>query len=94
MSKITRNKKILGGKPIIEGTRISVEVLWDAFYSSGILALRKFYPQLSKKEIKTAINYHLMNYSGDEEGEYRPEFVKSILKVTKKNFKYVYNSND
>lgn len=55
---IVQNSKILGGKPIIIGTRISVEIILELL-SSGmeISDILKEYPMLTKEKIKAAIDY-------------------------------------
>ncbi|QLH47801.1 MAG: DUF433 domain-containing protein [Bacteroidota bacterium] len=55
---IERNPDILQGKPIIKGTRISVELivrkLAGGFSISGIL---ESYPHLTEAQIKAALEY-------------------------------------
>ena len=55
---IISNPKILGGKPIIAGTRISVELIMNllgaGMETEGIL---KEYPQLKKKDIQAVISF-------------------------------------
>lgn len=55
---ITQNPKILGGKPIIGGTRMSVESVMELL-SSGmeIKEILKEYPFLKKSHILAAIEY-------------------------------------
>lgn len=55
---ITQNPEILGGKPIIAGTRMSVEAILELL-SSGmeIKEILKEYPFLTKKQVQAAINY-------------------------------------
>lgn len=55
---ITSNPKILGGKPIIAGTRMSVEVLLE-FLAGGmeIKEILKEFPFLTKEQIQDAISY-------------------------------------
>lgn len=55
---ITRDPKILGGKPIITGTRMSVEVILE-FLAGGmeIKEMLKEYPFLTRKQINAAIQY-------------------------------------
>lgn len=55
---ITQDPKILGGKPIIAGTRMSVESLLELL-SSGmeIEEILKEYPFLTKKQVEAAFNY-------------------------------------
>ncbi len=58
MSKIIVNQEILAGKPIIEGTRISVEFVVELL-SSGmtIEEILKEYPHLKKEDILEALKY-------------------------------------
>lgn len=55
---ITTDPNILGGKPIIKGTRLSVEFLLELFASGAthnqILAA---YPQLSPDAVAEALHY-------------------------------------
>lgn len=55
---ITSNPEILGGKPIIAGTRMSVEVLLE-FLAGGmeIKEILKEFPFLTKEQIHAAISY-------------------------------------
>ena len=55
---ITYNPKIFGGKPIIKGTRISVEFILELLASG--MTLEKIvgeYPQLNKKDILAVLDY-------------------------------------
>lgn len=58
MSRITVNPRILGGKPVIEGTRISVELILNLLASGApeeeIIA---DYPHISKEDIQACIDY-------------------------------------
>lgn len=55
---IERNPSVLGGKPIIRGTRISVELiirkLGDGYSISEIL---ENYPHLTAEQVKAALQY-------------------------------------
>ena len=55
---ITQDRKILGGKPIIAGTRMSVEVILE-FLAGGmeIKEMLREYPFLTMKQIQAAIQY-------------------------------------
>ncbi len=57
-SLITQNPEILGGKPIIAGTRMSVESIMELL-SSGmeIKEILKEYPFLKRNHIMAAIEY-------------------------------------
>ena len=58
MSKIISDPKILSGKPVIAGTRISVEIIMN-FLGAGmsIEDILKEYKELKKSEILAAIDY-------------------------------------
>ena len=55
---ITQDPNILGGKPIISGTRMSVEVILE-FLAGGmeIKEILKEYPFLTKAQVEAAVNY-------------------------------------
>lgn len=58
MKMITQNPKILGGKPIIAGTRMSVEVLLE-FLAGGMEvkdALKEF-PFLTREQIEASLSF-------------------------------------
>ena len=55
---ITFDPEILGGKPIIKNTRISVEFIMELVASGGTIDdILKSYPQLSREAIEEAIRY-------------------------------------
>ncbi len=58
MNRIVFDQKILGGKPIIKGTRISVEFILELM-SSGMTVenIIKEYPHLKKDDILEALSY-------------------------------------
>ena len=57
-NRITFNPKILAGKPIIKGTRISVEFILEML-SSGMSVgeIIKEYPHLKREDVLAAIDY-------------------------------------
>jgi len=58
MSKIVVNPRILGGKPIIEGTRISVEFILDLLASDvSEEEILEDYPHLTKEDILACLRY-------------------------------------
>lgn len=55
---IISNPKILGGKPIIAGTRISVETIIDLLSAGlSISDIQEEYPQLTSGQIKDALSF-------------------------------------
>jgi uncharacterized protein (DUF433 family) len=58
MLLIDRNKKILGGKPIIKGTRISVDLITSYLVNGyDIQDIKRDYPFLTNEQIQEAIEY-------------------------------------
>ncbi len=56
--RITSNTEILGGKPIIRGTRISVEFILDLIASGATGAeIVVRYPQLTAEDVRQALGY-------------------------------------
>ncbi len=63
---ITTNPKILGGKPIIKGTRISVEFLIELVISGASLQdILKKYPHLKEAAVKEAFQFASYNLRND-----------------------------
>lgn len=58
MGRIISNPKILGGKPIINGTRISVEFILELL-ASGVSPQQiiEDYPQVSSDDIQACLRY-------------------------------------
>ena len=55
---ITYSREILGGKPIIKNTRISVDMILEWIASGGTIhEISKTYPQLSEEAIQEALRY-------------------------------------
>ena len=56
--KIEVNPKIMFGKPVIKGTRITVEHILKLLKQGlGIKEILKDYPHLKKKDIEAAVDY-------------------------------------
>ncbi len=57
-SKVIRNPKILGGKPVIAGTRIPVSLILDHLAEGYMPEEIIFeYPILTRADIKTAVRF-------------------------------------
>lgn len=57
-SRITINPEILAGKPIIKGTRISVEFILELLANGWTdEEIMENYPQLKKEDIQAALRY-------------------------------------
>ena len=58
MDRIVCNPNILGGKPIIKGTRMSVEIILELFASGADYDdLLEAYPHLTYEDIQAALRY-------------------------------------
>lgn len=58
MTRIIANREILGGKPIIRGTRISVEFILKLLASGATEdEIIQDYPHLSKDDIRACLEY-------------------------------------
>ncbi len=58
MSRITANPKIFGGKPIIRGMRISVELILSLLAQGETgEALLEDYPELEPEDIRACLAY-------------------------------------
>ena len=67
MPRITANPKILGGQPIIKGTRISVEFMLDLLASNvSEDEILEDYPHLSKEDIHACLRYAARAYKNYE----------------------------
>jgi uncharacterized protein (DUF433 family) len=69
--RIEVNPKILGGKPVIKGTRIPVYLILELL-SAGYDFKRiiKAYPTLTEEDIKAAVNYAVQIVKNEEVCEF------------------------
>jgi uncharacterized protein (DUF433 family) len=69
--RIEVNPKILGGKPVIKGTRIPVYLILELL-SAGYDFKRiiKAYPSLDEDDIKAAVDYAAQIVKNEESFEY------------------------
>ena len=65
--RIVINPKVLGGKPAIKGTRISVELLLrDLAEGATVEQLLKVYPTIEEADVRAAIAYAADTISAEE----------------------------
>ena len=58
LKRITADPKILGGKPIIRGTRLSVELILELLASGATEAeILHDYPHLKSSDVKACLEY-------------------------------------
>lgn len=64
--RITTNPGILDGKPIIQGTRLSVEFILELIASGGSIAdIVRCYPFLSEEDVRQAILFAARSVKND-----------------------------
>ena len=57
-ARIVSDPAVLGGKPVVKGTRISVEFLLELFASGAARAeVLKSYPNLTAEDVEEALRY-------------------------------------
>ncbi len=55
---ITQDNQVLGGKPVIKGTRISVDIIGSYIANNmGVVDIRFAYPHLTDRQIQAALHY-------------------------------------
>lgn len=60
-NRIEVNPEILGGKPVIKGTRIPIEIIIVMLRDgAGVDEIIKGYPRLTKEDIRAVYEYMLM----------------------------------
>jgi uncharacterized protein (DUF433 family) len=66
MKRITFNKEVLCGKPLIRGLRISVEMILELLAKGATeKEILEDYPELEKEDIKAALSYAHHIISGE-----------------------------
>lgn len=66
MSRITANPKILGGKPIIKGSRISVEFILELLASDvNEDEIIEDYPHITKDDIHACLRFAADSFKND-----------------------------
>lgn len=56
--RVTSDPSVLGGKPCIRGTRISVELILEVLASGGTYeSVLASYPHLDREDVSAAIRY-------------------------------------
>jgi uncharacterized protein (DUF433 family) len=57
-TRIVSDPTVLGGKPVVKGTRVSVEFLLELFASGATRAdVLKSYPHLTEEDVEEALRY-------------------------------------
>jgi uncharacterized protein (DUF433 family) len=67
LRRVTVNPKIMLGKPVIKGTRLTVEIIVEKLaYGATIEDLQKDYPFLKEDDIRAALLYAAGRLSHEE----------------------------
>jgi uncharacterized protein (DUF433 family) len=73
-SRITLDPEILAGKPVIKGTRISVELILELLANGWTdEEILENYPQLEKEDVQSALRY--------ASDILKDEMVRGIIKI-------------
>jgi uncharacterized protein (DUF433 family) len=65
-SRIISNPSILGGKPIVLGTRLSVEFILELIASGASRKdIVRAYPQLSEADVEEAVRYAMLGLKNE-----------------------------
>ena len=66
MDRIAVNPRILGGKPVIKGTRISVEFILELLASDvSEEEILKDYPHITREDIHACLRYAARSYKNE-----------------------------
>ncbi len=64
--RIVSNPAILGGKPSVKGTRISVEFILELIASGGSIAdIVRSYPFLTDEDVRQAVSFAAQSLKND-----------------------------
>ena len=67
LKRIVVNPKIMLGKPVIKGTRLTVEIIIEKIaYGASIEDLQKDYPFLKKEDVSAALLYAAKSLAHEE----------------------------
>ena len=67
MKRIVCNPNILGGKPIVRGTRISVQFILELLGAGmSVSEILEEYPHLEREDILAAIHYAAQTIANEE----------------------------
>ena len=76
LNRLTINPKILGGKPIIKGTRIPIYIILQMLRDGATFEkILQEYPKLTKDDIQAVLDYslYLINQENEELIPLKPE---------------------
>ena len=78
--RIVIDEKILGGKPVIKGTRIPVYIIVEMIANGlSIKDILKEYPELSEEDVKAALRYAASLLKRETYYEISSRWQRSIL---------------
>ncbi len=67
LDRITYDPDILGGKPVIKGTRISVQFILELLAAGmSVDEILEEYPHLTHKDVLAALDYAAKTIAGEE----------------------------
>ena len=67
LKRIVIDPKIMLGKPVIKGTRLTVEIIVEKFaYGETVEDIKKAYPFITEEDIRAALLYAARRLSREE----------------------------
>ena len=76
--RITADPRILGGKPVVRGTRIAVSlVLEELAHNPDINELLAAHPDLSRRDVQACLSYAKAMVTGEEVSPKPPKGARS-----------------
>jgi uncharacterized protein (DUF433 family) len=66
LDRITSDPRILGGKPIVRGTRVSVELVLDHLaHEMDFDTMQEIFPHLTREDIRACLKYASEVFAGE-----------------------------
>lgn len=62
MTRIVRTRDTCGGRPRIEGTRVTTDTIYQTWHANGLEFVQMGWPHLTAEQIDAALNYELRWY--------------------------------
>ena len=76
--RITADRRILGGKPVVRGTRIAVSsVLEELAHNPDINELLAAHPDLTRRDVQACLSYAKAMVTGEEVSPKPPKGARS-----------------
>jgi len=79
LDRITSDPGILGGKPVVRGTRVSVELVLDHLaHEMDFGSMREIFPHLTQEDISACLKYASEVLAGEVSLPSRPALSRAV----------------